>query len=162
MAKKFPQFRGKEVNKSKFYEIASSGDIVTKKSRPFILISSTSWTEDEDFSILLNALDNYDTQISTERAPLPALICVITGKGPLKSYYEEILSKKRWKKVTTILPWLEPEDYPKMVAAADIGVCLHTSSSGLDLPMKIIDMFGSCVPVLAIHYKWLVKPIDFL
>ncbi|CAH2090713.1 unnamed protein product [Euphydryas editha] len=123
-------------------------------NRPGLLFSSTSWTPDEDFSILMEALQVYEITYDLAKN-LPKLICVITGKGPMKEYYKEKIASRKWQNVKVVMPWLEACDYPTMVASADLGVCLHTSSSGLDLPMKVVDMFGAGLPVCAYDFKCL-------
>ncbi|CEF64730.1 Chitobiosyldiphosphodolichol beta-mannosyltransferase [Strongyloides ratti] len=134
--------------KSKFIE-GNDDNLVMRNDRPVLLVSSTSWTEDEDFSILLNALHIYDNDNNN----LPNIICVITGKGPMKEYYLKEIEKINLKKVLFITPWLEASDYPKLLGCADIGVSLHTSTSGIDLPMKVVDMFGCKTPVLAKNFN---------
>ena len=50
--------------------------------------SSTSWTEDEDFNVLLEALDAFEAARTAEPEAYPRLVCAITGKGPLKEHYK--------------------------------------------------------------------------
>ncbi|XP_038691725.1 UDP-glycosyltransferase TURAN-like isoform X2 [Tripterygium wilfordii] len=155
-------------------------DVFSKPNRPALIVSSTSWTPDEDFSILLEAAVMYDRRVaamlnekdSTEKELLwkemhdgrhysyPRLLFVITGKGPEKEKYEEKIRRLNLKRVAFRTMWLSAEDYPLLLGSADLGVCLHTSSSGLDLPMKVVDMFGCGLPVCAVAYsciKELVK-----
>ncbi|XP_058627511.1 chitobiosyldiphosphodolichol beta-mannosyltransferase isoform X2 [Onychostoma macrolepis] len=131
-----------------------TGAVTRSAGRPALLISSTSWTEDEDFSILLQALEEYEKFVEAGHK-LPSLVCVITGKGPQKEYYKKLIDSKELQHIKICTPWLEAEDYPVLLGSADLGVCLHKSSSGLDLPMKVVDMFGCCLPVCAIHFQCL-------
>nr|KAF7429886.1 hypothetical protein H0235_006284 [Vespula pensylvanica] len=154
LSKKYDIFRGKETNSTLFTE-STAENVNLLSVRPGIIISSSSWTEDEDFSILINALQEYESACDEKDAHLSDLLCVITGKGPFKEFYTSIINLKKWKHVTIIMPWLENEEYPKMLASADLGICLHTSSSGLDLPMKVVDMFGCGLPVCAYNFACL-------
>ncbi|XP_030646563.1 chitobiosyldiphosphodolichol beta-mannosyltransferase [Chanos chanos] len=131
-----------------------TGAVTMATGRPALLLSSTSWTEDEDFSVLLKALEDYERFVEAGDT-LPSLVCVITGKGPQKEYYQKLINSKDFKHVRFCTPWLEAEDYPVLLGSANLGVCLHKSSSGLDLPMKVVDMFGCCLPVCAIHFQCL-------
>ena len=152
-----------------------------RADRPCVLVSSTSWTPDEDFGALLSALEAYDaaatraaaetsppasrrkgvskkrltetrTENETETGALPNLLVIVTGKGPQRAAYERRMAATRMAHVCVRTAWVESEDYPRVLSAADLGVCLHTSSSGLDLPMKVVDMFGAGLPVVAARY----------
>lgn len=154
MADSFNDYKDSGVQEVTAFTVKHlDGEVKFKPNRPALLISSTSWTPDEDFGVLVAALDIYDKKALVDPQHFPRLICVITGKGPLKAHYQEIIKHKLWKKTVVVTPWLENADYPKLLAAGDLGVCLHYSSSGLDLPMKVVDMFGSGLPVCAIKFK---------
>ncbi|KAI1172139.1 glycosyltransferase family 33 protein [Nemania sp. FL0916] len=127
-----------------------------------LIVSSTSWTPDEDFSLLLNALvaraDKYKTVMDhtltfpKAMIPKPQILAIITGKGPQKAAYEariEELSCRSLPGIRIQTAWLSMDDYASLLRCADLGVCLHKSSSGVDLPMKVVDMFGSGLPVAA-------------
>lgn len=125
-------------------------DIIDGKCQ--LLVSSTSWTPDEDFSLLIDALCRYSQLANSSNSALPSICVVITGKGPQKEMY---LSKIRGleaagklAKVAIKTAWLRFEDYARLLACASLGVSLHTSSSGVDLPMKVVDMFGAGLPVV--------------
>ncbi|KAJ2806086.1 mannosyltransferase [Coemansia helicoidea] len=130
----------------------ASGAVEERADRPMLVVSSTSWTADEDFSILLGALAAYDAQAAS--APLPALVVLITGKGPLRAHYEAEAARLELRRVHIATAWLSAEDYPLCLGSADLGVSLHTSSSGLDLPMKVVDMLGCGTPVCAYRFAW--------
>ncbi|KAI7934815.1 hypothetical protein MJO29_016078 [Puccinia striiformis f. sp. tritici] len=145
------------------YEDQEPKIIKMKSDRPALIVSSTSWTIDEDFTVLIEALAMYTrSKKKNEKGAesLPKLLCLITGKGPLKEYYLEIISKKSkeegWEDVGIVCQsvWFDdPEDYRKILGAANLGISLHQSSSGLDLPMKVVDMFGCGLPVCARNFN---------
>eukprot|EP00268_Persea_americana_P037568 TRINITY_DN37229_c0_g1_i1.p1 TRINITY_DN37229_c0_g1~~TRINITY_DN37229_c0_g1_i1.p1 ORF type:complete len:483 (+),score=97.89 TRINITY_DN37229_c0_g1_i1:134-1582(+) len=148
-------------------------EIFLKPNRPALVVSSTSWTADEDFSMLLGAAVMYDRRVAAalneddsvpqetlwmdiyngKQYPYPRLLFIITGKGPEREKYEEKIKKLNLKRVAFRTMWLSAEDYPLLLGSADLGVCLHTSSSGLDLPMKVVDMFGCGLPVCAVSFS---------
>uniref|UniRef100_A0A672YKD2 ALG1 chitobiosyldiphosphodolichol beta-mannosyltransferase n=1 Tax=Sphaeramia orbicularis TaxID=375764 RepID=A0A672YKD2_9TELE len=121
----------KDVEQTAFSVRHVDDDSVTLRTdRPALLISSTSWTgERKHWSC--------DTH---------------TGKGPQKEHYRKLIDSLRFQHVQICTPWLEAQDYPVRQTS---GVCLHMSSSGLDLPMKVVDMFGCCLPVCAINFNCL-------
>jgi beta-1,4-mannosyltransferase len=120
-------------------------------SEPALIVSPTSWTRDEDFDLPLDAVRRCDT-LAAERAGFPEVLVLLTGRGPRRARYEAALAALPSRRLHVRTAWLEPDDYPGVLAAADLGLCLHRSASGLDLPMKIADLHGAGVPVCVLDY----------
>ncbi|CAN8075199.1 unnamed protein product [Agarophyton chilense] len=110
-----------------------------------LIVSSTSWTPDEDLSILRESILQLDRSKATIRV-------VITGKGPLRTAFEQDLALRKLQHVQVWLAWLPFSDYAALLSIAALGVSLHASSSALDLPMKAVDMLGTGLPVVALRY----------
>ncbi|KAI8144070.1 hypothetical protein BJV82DRAFT_608208 [Fennellomyces sp. T-0311] len=148
--------RQQTLNASHFLNEPNSGNFSSAAFRDEVrlIVSSTSWTEDEDFSILLRAVEQYEVY-AKDNKQCPKLLFVITGKGPLKSMYEEQISRMPLERTRIVTAWLETADYPLLLGSADLGISLHTSTSGMDLPMKVVDMFGCGLPVCAVSFECL-------
>jgi beta-1,4-mannosyltransferase len=82
------------------------------------------------------------------------------GQGATEILVPKKMSQLTLEHVAVQTIWLEPGDYPKLIACADVGVSLHTSTSGLDLPMKILDLFGAQVPVCAANFYCLPELVQ--
>ena len=100
-----------------------------RHERPALLITSTSWTPDEDFGMLLDALRMYEVKAKNRAAKakggakklLPKVLMFVTGKGPLREQYmseiKRIRQEEQWEWVRCMSLWLEPDDYPRLLGA---------------------------------------------
>jgi beta-1,4-mannosyltransferase len=114
-----------------------------------LVVCPTSWTPDEDFDLLLEALERAERQLKVKSA---SLAVILTGRGPLRESFEARAARRGFTAITLRTMWLDPADYPMLVGMADLGLCLHQSSSGLDLPMKLADLYGAGVPAAVYDY----------
>ena len=121
------------------------------------IVCPTSWTEDEDFDVVIDAVRRLEDRIrgwetANPSVRFPDLVILVTGDGARRTEFERRFAGLPARRVHLRTRWLEPEDYPRVVGSADLGLCLHRSSSGLDIPMKVADLFGAGVPVCALDY----------
>ncbi|HYC01529.1 MAG TPA: hypothetical protein VEC57_20525 [Candidatus Limnocylindrales bacterium] len=124
------------------------------------VVTSTSWTADEDMDLLLRALVHLDVCLAggdtTARVPAivqpPFLELFATGDGAARADWERRAAAAGLRHVTIRTGWLDLELYACLLASCDVGLSLHRSASGVDLPMKILDMHGARLPVAALDY----------
>jgi beta-1,4-mannosyltransferase len=118
--------------------------------RRLLIVTSTSWTPDEDMDLALQAMSALDVRL--RESDWPALELVVTGEGGGRRPWEERAAAAGLERVVIRTGWLEAGQYAALLATADLGICLHRSSSGVDLPMKVADMHGAGLPVAAYDY----------
>jgi len=121
------------------------------------IISPTSWTADEDFDVIIDAVRDLEDRVRGWEANhpgrrFPDLVILVTGDGHRRAEFERRFAGLPARRIQLRTRWLDPDDYPRIVGAADLGLCIHRSSSGVDIPMKVVDLFGAGVPVCALDY----------
>jgi beta-1,4-mannosyltransferase len=139
------------------YRVALFGRLGIHANPVGFVVCPTSWTEDEDFDVIIDAVVRLEERIRGWEAAQPSrrfpdLVILVTGDGDRRAQFERRFAGLPAHRIHLRTRWLEPEDYPRVVGSADLGLCLHRSSSGLDIPMKIADLFGAGVPVCALDY----------
>ncbi|KAG5481060.1 hypothetical protein LSCM1_06736 [Leishmania martiniquensis] len=136
--------------------------------RGIMVVGSTSWTEDDDYSVLIQALQRLDHRlrhevhyggassgVSSWASGGPAdLWVLITGKGAARQRFEDAVRSAKLSPHVVVSTYYAQsyQEYSLLLGAADVGLCLHFSSSGLDLPMKGVDMVGAGLPIIAMPY----------
>jgi beta-1,4-mannosyltransferase len=124
----------------------------------FWLVSSTSWTPDEDMRCLLDAADSLNADL--EKAGV-GLSIVITGKGPGRCAFEHEARARKLSRISFSFQYFDRyEEYAQFLGCCDAGVSLHVSSSGVDLPMKGLDMIGAGLPLLSVTYQCITELVD--
>ena len=158
---------------NELYSLIDSHLPENKNSKPIIMISSTSWTPDEDFSMLLDSFIKTEEMIldtiedksqkniyNITQDKIKKILFLITGRGPMRDKFMEKVSEANLKFFDVKSIWLESDDYPKLLSLVDLGISLHYSSSGIDLPMKVVDMFSGCLPVASIYYETINELVE--
>eukprot|EP01068_Selenidium_serpulae_P017149 Selendium_serpulae@DN6354_c0_g2_i1.p1 len=106
----------------------------TRRRRPAVIVTSTSWTPDENLDMLLDAIKMYDDWVTRlkrselprsqgsglghhETAELKALppniILIVTGKGPMRESWMGRAADMGLRQVAIRTVFTPPEDYPR-------------------------------------------------
>ena len=112
-----------------------------------VAVCPTGFAKDEDLGLLLAAVTGL---VPAAANPRVILELHITGDGPGRADFEQRIAALALPAVvfhTGFHPWTV---YRDLMRRADLGISLHRSSSGVDLPMKVVDMFAARVPVCAL------------
>jgi beta-1,4-mannosyltransferase len=104
----------------------------TAASNRMVAVCPAGWTADEDIGLLLATLNLLRDA---------ALTVYITGDGVKRKELEPELQTLRARGVLVDTGFLPENEYWNLICRADLGLSLHRASSGLDLAMKVVDLY---------------------
>ena len=116
---------------------------VSGPPRRLVAVCPAGWTADEDMQMLFDSLELLRRR---------ELEIHVTGDGPLRSRMQPRIAALRASGFDIHTGFLSEPEYRMLIRRADIGLSLHRSSSGLDLAMKVVDLFSAGAPVCALDY----------
>lgn len=123
-----------------------------ERQAPLRVVCPAGWSADENLEMLAQALAAI--AVST-----PPMEIHVTGEGPAQRELAPHLESLTRRGLIVRTGFLSETEYRDLVRGADLGISLHRSSSGLDLAMKVVDLYAARVPVCALRYKTLDEQV---
>jgi beta-1,4-mannosyltransferase len=120
---------------------------VSDASDPVVIVSPSSWSLDEDMQMLLDGIERFAAATA-----VPALVLFATGLGPGRAAFDTRARRIETARLRIVTGWLAETAYHDLLSIADLGICMHHSTSKLDLPMKLVDFQSAGIPALAFDY----------
>src|SRR5262245_27277523 len=80
------------------HELCGRLDLTTTSSTFAMAVSPSSWTADEDFDLLIDAVTSCEALVKTQEqngGSFPALLVLLTGRGPLRQHYERQIANRK-------------------------------------------------------------------
>lgn len=114
----------------------------------------TGWNDEERPEWILERLREFTRALPEKSRPLQI---IMTGVGPRRPSLSRCEGPGG--RVAALLGWLPLKAYHALLACSDAGLCLHTSTSGLDLPMKLADMRGAQLRACIFRYSGVLNEV---
>lgn len=115
------------------------------------VVAPSSWGADEDVAAMLRVAEGARAAAS-EWGDAPRVALIATGRGEGQEAFARAAAAMPEGPISLQCVWVPAGEYPALLALADVGLCLHRSSSGLDLPMKLADFRGAGCRALVLDY----------
>jgi len=141
----------KPVDRLEWWRRALPAEPTPDSAAAWVVVPS-SWGADEDQDAILRVARQWAVRPAEWGPGIRPVVILATGRGPALAKFAEEAARLPAGPVMVRTLWLPPEAYPVLLAAADAGLCLHHSSSGLDLPMKLADLRGARLRTLVYRY----------